>query len=344
MIPSNIAREHILRAIEWIDSKSIPDERQSTKYDLLFNGNCYPPKYVISIANKFANGTVWHQSEFHGGDESNSFLEKRGFEVVLKVKGQRYDSWTLYSNLVSSKVLDRSAIIYNGTGIPREVRWFFGVEEFQPGDKREIYLLWQGKQYSGYIKMERNERTRLFWRGSKLVSIIEQLFPEFASKARTTKRKIVDAPVITFLKNGNEDEYELLFAEPDDLLSIINDIEAEEIENEGPVKEGKVKYYYGKRYERSAVNRKRAIQIHGCKCRACGFDFEKVYGERGREFIEVHHNKPLHENEGEETEVNPETDLDPVCTNCHRMIHRRADNVLTVDELKEIIQIQAAGV
>jgi 5-methylcytosine-specific restriction protein A len=36
-------------------------------------------------------------------------------------------------------------------------------------------------------------------------------------------------------------------------------------------------------------------------------------------------------------EINPETDLIPVCANCHRMIHRRHDEVLSIEELKAII-------
>ena len=45
-------------------------------------------------------------------------------------------------------------------------------------------------------------------------------------------------------------------------------------------------------------------------------------------FIEVHHIVPLHSIEGEVT-VNHVTDLIPVCSNCHRKIHRKKDNILT---------------
>ncbi|WP_342129800.1 HNH endonuclease [Hydrogenophaga sp. OTU3427] len=56
-------------------------------------------------------------------------------------------------------------------------------------------------------------------------------------------------------------------------------------------------------------------------CEACGFDFEKVYGERGKEFIECHHTKPVSQLEvGEKTKL---SDLVMLCSNCHRMVHRR---------------------
>jgi len=75
---------------------------------------------------------------------------------------------------------------------------------------------------------------------------------------------------------------------------------------------------------------------------ACGFDFEEKYGIRGRDFIEVHHIKPLSEN-GEEIIINPQTDLICVCSNCHRMIHRRKNSLLTLSAIRQIIEKQRQG-
>lgn len=118
--------------------------------------------------------------------------------------------------------------------------------------------------------------------------------------------------------------------------AIQNDIISEEIEERGPQKEGGVKEYYGKRYERSPVNRQRAIQVHGLTCNVCGFNFEAVYGERGADFIEVHHIKPISTFE-EEQHVDPKEDLITVCSNCHRMIHRKPDDILTIQQIKELV-------
>lgn len=100
--------------------------------------------------------------------------------------------------------------------------------------------------------------------------------------------------------------------------------------------EGKKKKIYTTKYERNPELRKKAIKLHGTVCVVCGFDFEKVYGEIGREFIEVHHKKPLYELD-EEVKVNPKEDLICVCSNCHRMLHRRRDEVLDVAELKKLV-------
>lgn len=106
--------------------------------------------------------------------------------------------------------------------------------------------------------------------------------------------------------------------------------------NKSNQKEGKEINYYVKRYERSPENRYKAIKIHGMSCMACGFNFEKVYGEIGKSYIEVHHVVPLSSID-EEIIVNPETDLITVCSNCHRMIHRRKNHVLSLEELNNLI-------
>lgn len=91
------------------------------------------------------------------------------------------------------------------------------------------------------------------------------------------------------------------------------------------------------RYERNPEARAKCLQIHGTRCHICTMSFEFVYGFFAKDFIHVHHIKPLHEI-SESYEVNPETDLIPVCPNCHAMLHKKDDNDLpmTVDQLKKL--------
>ena len=76
---------------------------------------------------------------------------------------------------------------------------------------------------------------------------------------------------------------------------------------------------YVDRFERDSKEREKCIERYGNKyeCIVCGINFEKVYGEIGREFIHVHHINPLSAN-GEDVSNN----LIPVCPNCHAMLHR----------------------
>ena len=69
-------------------------------------------------------------------------------------------------------------------------------------------------------------------------------------------------------------------------------------------------------------------------CQGCGFDFEKKYGIRGKDYIECHHTKPVSELAvGETTKL---ADLILLCSNCHRIVHRKKP-WLTIDELKKIL-------
>mgnify|MGYP001773470770 CR=1 FL=1 len=84
MIPKNIKREHVIKAIEEIEKAGIREGRTSKKFLLEHNGKYYPPKYIISLANKYANGIELDSSEFSGGNETNSFLSALGFKIVKK--------------------------------------------------------------------------------------------------------------------------------------------------------------------------------------------------------------------------------------------------------------------
>ena len=53
-------------------------------YDLIYNNNRYPPKYLVSITNKYANNEELKPSEFSGGHETNNFLRQLGFDVDKK--------------------------------------------------------------------------------------------------------------------------------------------------------------------------------------------------------------------------------------------------------------------
>lgn len=85
--------------------------------------------------------------------------------------------------------------------------------------------------------------------------------------------------------------------------------------------EGATKKISVNAYERNPDARARCIAHYGCKCYACQFDFQEIYGEIGRGFIHVHHEVPLAEIKNEYS-VDPIKDLKPLCPNCHGIIHR----------------------
>ncbi|MDM1296525.1 HNH endonuclease [Sphingobacterium sp. N143] len=98
-----------------------------------------------------------------------------------------------------------------------------------------------------------------------------------------------------------------------------------------------IKEHY--RRERSPVvinlAKKRAKENGNLKCECCGFDFYKSYKE---EFIECHHKSHISEGE-RETSID---DLALVCSNCHRMLHRRINNgdYHSVESLRNLICLE----
>jgi Predicted restriction endonuclease len=96
--------------------------------------------------------------------------------------------------------------------------------------------------------------------------------------------------------------------------------------------EGTAKISQHIRYERNPKNRKAAIRAQGTICKICGFDFNKIYGkDLANDYIEVHHIRQL--SEGIQN-IDPAKDLIPVCANCHRMLHRKRQNNISVNQLQ----------
>ena len=545
MLPKNLTKMDILEAIKEVDVNGIPLERHSTKWSLKHGGKNYPPKYLVSLANKFQNGEEWHQSKFSGGPETNKFLESMGFEIVtggtqkntFSVDQKRFDlvekkhgyyaswavwadegdtstsnmddltifnteynakllpqlnpnimivgfmaskkenilenlenfhgtdghaykiryafndtplwgaymtdiikdfdgkapepgqkgmikflrtdegkkfekeniinfreeindlgvdnptiigygdnsynvlirnfeneykieklssyaewvspeehrekvkkvikkletpggfpivshSWEVLSSSIAIKHLDKSAFHHHGTGIPADIRPFFGLEDYIEGKNRPATLLFKDRSFAARFSVDDLKRLRLFWEAD-FDSLLKIKLPGWFEKFSESESMAGEPPELRFDKLTSEkDTYSIDFIYPD---SIEQDAEAEKIEDLESKPEGGIKNYFGKKYERDPKNRKKAIELHGTICVVCGFDFEKVYGERGKGFIEVHHTEPL-SSLSEEKIINPQTDLVPLCSNCHRIIHRRQDHVLSVSQVKKLLR------
>ncbi|PSL41277.1 5-methylcytosine-specific restriction protein A [Salsuginibacillus halophilus] len=100
-------------------------------------------------------------------------------------------------------------------------------------------------------------------------------------------------------------------------------------------REGKTKRASVNIYERNPLARAECLNYYGYNCVVCDFNFERVYGEIGKNYIHVHHLYPL-KDIGNEHEVHPIKDLRPVCPNCHAMLHKKRD-LYSIEELQAIL-------
>lgn len=153
------------------------------------------------------------------------------------------------------------------------------------------------------------------------------------------------------LQRGNKDEkvvWDLYAHKPNELRkiaeAIYSSISSDTVlppsdvvtSDEEEAEEGKILtrlHRYRERDSKLAKRKKETfIQENGALfCEVCDFDFSEIYGEHGVGFIECHHTKPISElDAGTQTKL---SDLAVVCSNCHRMIHRKQP-WLSVAELK----------
>jgi 5-methylcytosine-specific restriction protein A len=95
------------------------------------------------------------------------------------------------------------------------------------------------------------------------------------------------------------------------------------------------------RFERDRSAREACIAHYGLCCSVCGMSFGERYGEAMRDFIHVHHLKPLSQI-GVNYQVDPITDLRPICPNCHAVIHR-CERPLSIEQARALLPVVVKG-
>jgi len=147
----------------------------------------------------------------------------------------------------------------------------------------------------------------------------------------------------------NEDGTKLLM-ENEQVVDIINDMfdyqdKLEVLNKHSEKSRNKIIFYdendvifEGRAYKKSSTYRKRSSKLRDAAiqhytrnnkicCEICGFNFEIKYGDLGRGYIEIHHKKPICDFAKNTNEAKLITEalrnLCPVCSNCHRMLHRK---------------------
>lgn len=307
---------------------------ESQEYNLKVDGRTYPSKAIFALAYDNHHKENHKQSDWksYGGISKKGcaaiqLRDRLGYEIVSK-KGQNdYSLWKKINEVVLIRRGDKLFFKDHGFYISNNVANFFGVENMECGEEKNICLHHLGKSFLGKIEKSSLECCRVSWKARSMFgNYIEEYY-----------KKINEFTSVRFQRiSGGKYEIELLDNQ------IIGGIADKPYETIIPQKEGKKKELYLTRYERKSANRKKAIEIHGMKCMICGFDFEEVYGEAGRNYIEVHHMKPLAELE-EEVEINPETDLVCICSNCHSIIHRWRNRIYSIEEMKAMIGNRVVG-
>jgi predicted HNH restriction endonuclease len=153
--------------------------------------------------------------------------------------------------------------------------------------------------------------------------------------------------IVNYLLNNHLESQELKEAFGKAHLNRNKPQEIESFDENLIIYEGTQELVNSQKYKRSKQLRDRAIAHYTdengkIKCKVCDFDFEEVYGEHGKGYIEIHHQKPVFQFDGDDVTKTLEEalkNLVPLCANCHRIVHRQKENLLSLDELKNTMEI-----
>ena len=198
---------------------------------------------------------------------------------------------------------------------------------FEDAMEQESY--WTDKElyYSGYISFY--ARFKLLEEYTDDILSLHHLHEHGYQGIPRSVRECKEEGLLEFLLHPhqmvNDDVFDVDYPEDDEKLY-----------------EGALVTVKANKYERNQKARRECVKKKGYQCLVCGRDFVATYGEIGRNFIHVHHLTPI-STIGKEYQLNVDTDLAPVCPNCHYMLHRK-DPPYTIEELKEILTKQSVTV
>lgn len=325
---TDITRDAVLQAIAEYDNLgqnnflSIYGFRPTRSYNLVHNGRTYDSKAICGVAHKHVTGQVLSAGEFSGGEATvGKKLSALGFEV----RSNPGIPWTWDELILACDLLARHDWTPLDTSRPEvvELSRLLQLLPLHPQEKRPdnfrspSSVRLKMANIHNWHKGNRNKKTN----GGALDRKIHQAFVEDPERMHAAARSIREGVLsgeLTTLPLFEEEVEEELSAPEGQLL---------------------IRQHYARernrklRTQKIEQTRARGLPI---ACEACGFDFAKTYGDRGNNYIEVHHIVPLHHIGESRTRLE---DLALLCANCHRMIHV-SKPWLTVDQLRTLIKEQ----
>lgn len=82
-----------------------------------------------------------------------------------EIKLGAYDSWEIIDKNAAIKHCDKSFFEHNGSGVPKDIGWFFYASTVEQGSSKAISFIWHDREYAGRIQKDSSEaqRIRVFW-------------------------------------------------------------------------------------------------------------------------------------------------------------------------------------
>lgn len=316
MIPKEIKRKHVLKAINDIkNGKVVPKEREATKFNIVYEDNYYPPKYVLSLAAEYAKGKELDPNEFSGGTESNNFLKKLGFEINnISDWTERecyfavwiYDQLDIDNSIIKSHLYRQIANIIDRT--EKAVEWKLqNVSSFDPRPREEKPIAEAPN-------------------AQKLIGNVFKWYWKDRKAARNLYENYIQGSV--FKKTSS--------------TSYSGEIDSKQYRTI-VIEEGAEGYVKSKLKKRSAKLLKEGRKYfisqdkeHKLRCSACGFiKHESI----NNEIVQLHHSDMISEYDKSGKKMTIEDAIKlliPLCPTCHQIAHSQKPP-LSVKEIQKLI-------
>lgn len=293
---------------------------EARQYFILHEGRRYDSKAIVGVAHGYSHGKPLASSDFSGGENTvAAVLRRHGFKVI----STRNPDWTRDEVVLACDLVARNSWRYLTAEDPKVV------------ELSELLRRLGVHSPENYGSAFRNPNGV----ARKTADIATQ-HPDYQGKPTHGGRH--DASVLEEFLRDPATMSQLAHAireaagdTPDSTVDVLDDLDLDdESADEGRVLERR-------HLARERNPKLRAGKIKAARaatgriaCEACGFDFAKAYGSHGADYIECHHRIPLHASGPTRTKL---ADLVLICSNCHRMIHRRKP-WLSFDQLCEVVE------
>lgn len=312
---------------------------ESTRYDLVWRGERFPPKAIFARAAERIVGRKLIPGDFSGGRDTICFrrLEALGFTIAEKVPSD--NSQETARHPIESKV---KVGVRNPPWTREEMilalDLYHRVDAASVGpDDPQILLLSQQLQALPFHSA--NSRASTFRNPTGIVMTLRTFMRYDSARSLQGLRGGKLGRELWQEFHGRYTELHQIAQAILGAAQALGEIEADYYEG---ADEGGVLYRFHRLRERNPtlVARKKsaALKTSGTlTCEVCQFDFAAKYGALGEGFMECHHRMPLSQMSAR-GHVRLE-DVALVCSNCHRMLHRR-QFAPTIDQLREAVVTQ----
>ncbi|MCQ6281610.1 hypothetical protein [Bacillus sp. EB600] len=354
-IPKNINRDHVILAIQKIDREGIPEKRESTRFNLTYESKYYPPKYVISIANIFANGEEYSPSLFSGGEETNKFLNNLGFIIVennLNGTDDEKEKTDFKLEVPAIRLLPMSENDpeFTGKSIDEVQEWFINELPYRKYNFKNGMNAASGTlvlfQYKGHVIASAILEEKIMYDEDNEGSYRGAYYFTPTSIAVFTPITTEEMGIIWIQFKGfnqslqklDVNQYELLcqlllrknirylFDKDVDEDSFQKQVETVSINhNDGVVDKPREKkgYFYSSSQKliRNPVYSKRAITSAKYLCEIDANHKDFISKVTGQNYVEAHHLIPMEYQDDFDKSIDIEANIVSLCVSCHKKLH-----------------------